>query len=163
MKNLFVVIAAIFLTQVSFGETLTEFIKCASKDKQYNSCGIDKDIDGDISEVRLFDQISSADCDDEFGVKENRLYVDNGCRAIFEIEISLREYGRNTFGEEIVRLTCSSFYRERNECYVGNINRVQMLEQLSRSDCDEDDEWWVKDGKVIVDKGCRATFQVTID
>ena len=54
-------------------------------------------MDGDVN-LKLVDKLSNASCDREYSVKGRRIWVDDGCRAIFEVKVALREYGRSTLG-----------------------------------------------------------------
>ena len=156
------VISAVFcFAQTVTAETITFDMECASKGEAYRSCSIPEDMDGDIVSLKLVDKLSNASCDREYGVKGRRIWVDDGCRAIFEVKVALREYGRSTFGDEIVRLECASYKRKENQCALsGDIKRVELLDRKSSADCDEGDEWWFEDGSIFVDDGCRGLFEV---
>jgi hypothetical protein len=60
--------------------------------------------------------------------------------------------------QETVR--CESADGRYHECRVDR-GRVDMVRQLSKSECVEGESWGWRNGMVWVDKGCRAEFSVT--
>jgi len=55
---------------------------------------------------------------------------------------------------------CESGDNRYHECRV-DIGRVDLMRQLSKTECVQGESWGWRDGVVWVDRGCRAEFAVT--
>lgn len=60
-------------------------LKCESTSYRYKECYVG----GDILDVRLVDQLSNTDCDEDYnwGYDEDYIWVDEGCRAVFSVTL----------------------------------------------------------------------------
>lgn len=57
-------------------------------------------------------------------------------------------------------INCSSSGYRYNTCYVGDIDYVRLVRQVSRSACIEGSTWGYDYDYIWVDQGCRADFEV---
>lgn len=58
-------------------------------------------------------------------------------------------------------VTCESDGGRYRECDIDGIGRVALTRRLSEAACIEGESWGYRDGKVWVNKGCRAEFALT--
>lgn len=103
--------------------------------------------------VRLVRQLSQAACTEDvtWGYDRNGIWVDNGCRGIFEAGDPVAGAGE--------RVTCASdgsFYR----CPADTDQGIRLVRQLSRAPCTPGESWGYDRGHIWVDRGCRAEFRV---
>jgi len=56
---------------------------------------------------------------------------------------------------------CSSIKNRKQTCYADTSGGVQLVEQLSRSSCQNN--WGYRNGEIWVDHGCRARFQLYVN
>jgi len=128
-------------------------ITCESNNGSRKYCGTPPNTD----QVSLSRQISSASCvqGQSWGVDNQGLWVDQGCRA----EFTVGGYAGGTAAGSSV--TCES--NDGNRKYCGMVDarqRVSMQRQISGSSCVQDQTWGVDGQGLWVDKGCRATFTI---
>jgi hypothetical protein len=57
------------------------------------------------------------------------------------------------------RITCESTFNRYNYCRVDTENRVRLVRELSRKDCDQNSTWGYDRRGIWVDRGCRAEFE----
>ena len=57
-------------------------------------------------------------------------------------------------------VTCESHDDKPYSCKVADYKRVELVRQLSETRCIRDRNWWVRDDRIVVSKGCRAEFDV---
>jgi len=166
ITKLFSYATALVISIISLGiqaKTVTEYIECKSKDKKFKSCPIETD--GDIIDVSIDKKISgTTSCRGKYGVAGKRVTVDDGCRAVFAVEVEVREYRPHATDPDLewVTINCSSFENEKNKCFIGEgIQDMYLIEQLSRSSCKQSvDDWGSDYSSVWVDNGCRAKFDI---
>jgi len=155
------------------GHNIKDTVKCSSKNRQRRTCRADTS-----GGVRLKKQHSNASCRGNWGYTRNQIWVDNGCRATFQLFIDGNRnnhgYGNNRnqdFGNnhgygngsnhqpnQAVKLTCSSRGLKRKSCDIPPGSQVEFLRQISRSSCDRN--WGYNRHEIWVDNGCRAEFNV---
>lgn len=132
--------------------THTENVRCESSGR-YRRCPID----GRIVRARLVRQHSSSSCRNEWGFDRDFIWVDNGCRATFEVTV--RDYGGHPPQDNYVQ--CESWGNRRAECDVGfDIDYATVARQLSSSECRRNRTYGWRGSKLWVDLGCRAVFRV---
>ena len=147
------------LTSVAVASEVT----CESIDDRRTECALDG-----RGDVRLVEQLSRSDCREgrDWGAGRDRVWVANGCRAVFEREDRYGNgYGSgygNGYGSGAMRdgqITCESIDDRRRDCALYGRGRIRMVEQLSRSDCREGYSWGSDRDGVWVSNGCRAVFE----
>ena len=130
-------------------------IICESKNNTRSHCRFDTSMG--ISLVR---RISDNDCirDQTWGVDKDGIWVSGGCRA---------EFMRGTDSSSIVMpppapsspvFICESVDGQRNHCALDTSMGVNLLRQISDSDCVLNRTWGVDANGVWVSGGCRAEF-----
>jgi hypothetical protein len=134
-----------------YGDTIT----CESRDRRPRSCYVGDELL--YAEVYIDDQLSNTDCirDQNWGVSDDSIWVDEGCRAVFrwELETSART------------LRCSSRGGDYARCYIGDEyveDSVVLVDNLSDTRCREGDNWGVRGSYIWVDEGCRAEFEYEV-
>lgn len=107
-------------------------------------------------------QISDTDCryGRTWGIDENGIWVDNGCRAEFAIgSANIVSTGMISSAPATApTLLCESVDGQHQHCRADTRFGVTMLRQLSDSKCERDRTWGVDDVGVWVTNGCRAEF-----
>jgi len=147
-------------------------ISCSSRNLKRRVCPADTS-----GGVRLKKQKSRSSCRGNWGFTANHIWVDNGCRATFQLYINGRRNnnaGHNGYGNnngnsgyrnnsnqhhrEAQNITCSSKNRRRKTCEIPHGSKVKLLRQISNSSCVR--QWGYDRHKIWVDNGCRAVFSV---
>jgi hypothetical protein len=72
-----------------------------------------------------------------------------------------RDYGRNANDRGSYEVTCRSQDYAENQCQIDRANRVELLQQISSSACDEGETWRYDAQTIYVREGCGARFLVT--
>ena len=137
-------------------------IRCESNDGHRRICEV-----GPNREIRFARQASESRCDPgkTYGIERERVWVDRGCRADFQVmrgrPDSDRDHGPRPGGATIVR--CDSQDMKYNTCSAsGPIRRARLVRKISDSECREGYSWGVKKGALWVNRGCRAEFEVEL-
>ena len=123
---------------------------CASVEGKYRECQLP--VDG---VARIVKRRSDAPCVEgsSWGQRGDRVWVDNGCRARFEV---MRDAGSGGGGRTI---ECRSENGRYRECPPGR-NYTARLERDYTGRCREDSTWGNRDGVVWVTSGCQARFRL---
>jgi hypothetical protein len=111
--------------------------------------------------VRLRRQLSREACVEgvSWGFDRERIWVDKGCRAEFEVGGAPQATGGSLFGgSKTVKVESKGMQRvyKRTSTKGG----VRLHRQLSREACVEGVSWGFDRDGIWVDQGCRAEFQV---
>lgn len=108
-------------------------------------------------EIRIVQQISDSPCIEgySYGRTSRGVYVDEGCRAVFESYGERSSYG---YGNG-PRITCESIDERRRECSSG-AGEVRLLRQFSNAPCIEGRTWGRSPYGIWVDEGCRGEFEL---
>ncbi|WP_240097562.1 DUF3011 domain-containing protein [Thermomonas flagellata] len=133
------------------GQTVT--LQCESDKGRYTTCG-----QGVVGMPRLVRQLSRQRCTygESFGVRGGQLWVDHGCRGVFEVRTG--QWGGS--GGSDYSVTCSSDRNRYNSCaWNSRYGRPYLIQQLSRAQCREGYSWGY-DGRtqLWVNHGCSARF-----
>jgi Protein of unknown function (DUF3011). len=178
---------AVFAAPALHAETVT----CESRDGRYQSCPVDT-----RGGVTLSRQLSSQGCweNDTWGYDRNRIWVNNGCRAQFDVGGGSSSSGNSNAvaAAVVVGLIGAAILANKNKkdreddrdqhddwggprntfecesvddrftyCNNGRVRgQVEVYRQLSRNPCNYGQSWGTDNGRVWVDKGCRAEFAV---
>ena len=132
-------------------------VTCESVDGRRSECTLDG-----RGEVRLVEQLSRSECREgrDWGSGRDRVWVANGCRAVFEREDRYGSgYGSGNGAIRDGQVVCESIDNRRSDCALYGRGRIRMVEQLSRSDCREGYSWGSDRDGVWVSNGCRAVFE----
>ncbi len=135
--------------RVGYGDT-GSVLTCSSDDMRRHYC------DTGGRRVTLARQRSDAACREGYtwGQDNRGVWVDQGCRADFQIQ-----QARVGYGDTGSVVTCSSDDMKRHYCDTGG-QRVTLVRQRSDAACREGYSWGQDSRGVWVDHGCRADFQV---
>jgi hypothetical protein len=131
-------------------------LRCESIDRRWRACRVDT-----RGDVRLVRQLSDTRCvrGRTWGTDARGIWVDGGCRGEFAI---VRGRGRGHDGGAAgQRFRCESNDHRANECGVPGRGDVRIVRQLSDVRCVEGRNWGQRGGRVWVDDGCRAEFEVS--
>jgi hypothetical protein len=128
-------------------------ITCESNNGSRKYCG-----SANPGQVTMQKQLSQTQCiqGQSWGVDNRGLWVDRGCRAVFNL------YGGNGNGGNwggnngSNQVTCES--KNGGRQYCGNVGNATMNRQLSQSACVQGQSWGVDNRGLWVDRGCRAVF-----
>lgn len=129
-------------------------VRCESTKGRPRECSADT-----RGGVRLVRQLSRTPCveGETWGVREGEIWVKKGCRADF----GLAEIGAVTPGPAYFK--CESTSGGRTRCPVSTRGGVQLVRQLSTSECIEHSTWGYDRNSVWVSQGCRAEFKAGRD
>ena len=135
-------------------------IRCESQHDARKHCAVRNIDTGSVSLQRT---LSETDCQRgrNWGVDQDGIWVDNGCRA--EFAYRYRHGGLGTSSNRPGRLgtvLCESRDDRRKHCEVPNIDpdSVTMQRKLSNANCYRGQNWDADSQGVWVDNGCRAEF-----
>lgn len=123
---------------------------CASKDDRYRECQLP--IDGI---VRLVKRKSDAPCTEgrSWGQRGDRVWVDKGCRATFEV---VRDGGGGGSGQHI---DCRSQNDRYRECTIGKGYEGRLVRDYTGR-CRKDSTWGNRTGVIWVTNGCQGRFEL---
>jgi hypothetical protein len=128
-------------------------LRCGSDNYQLRQCPAPTQ----IRQAQLLSIHSSAACDygRTWGFDRHMIWVDRGCRATFLV---------TPYSQLMVKnVHCASNQYQYNTCYAGGqIERANILSQTSSSPCQYGRTWGYGGNRIWVDRGCKATFQVSI-
>ena len=147
-------------------------VRCESVNFRDHYCPISS-----RSDVRLARQISRAPCrhGSSWGYDRHGIWVSEGCGAEFEVlprdahrsrapripehdaGHGPRERSSRGRGDQVV---CESRDYRYRYCPVRQANDVEMLRQISTSNCRFQRSWGFDRGGIWVDQGCGAVFLV---
>ncbi len=156
----------VLFSQPAFTQT-AQVITCNSDDMGRHYCDV-----GPNTSIRLVRQRSEAQCIQgrTYGFDRNRIWVDRGCRADFEIIVPVAGgYGQGSYGQGgygrgdggvSATISCSSDDMRRHYCEIGPNQGVRVSRQRSEAQCIEGRTYGVRGTQLWVDHGCRADFDV---
>ncbi len=132
--------------------TARSLVTCGSTDPARQSCPTLAE-----AEVVLVRQVGGAPCvrGRTWGYEAGLIWTEGGCRADFEVTPRA-----GPGPAEPLRLLCESVDGRRSECPVPGAGRVVLVRQLSRAPCARGRSWDVHSGRIWVNAGCRAEFEV---
>ena len=104
--------------------------------------------------ARLVRQVSNAPClqGGTWGFERNAIWVDDGCRGVFEAGDPFANIGE--------RVVCASADRGRAECPADTRFGVRLVQRISQAACEEGRSWGTLERAIWVDRGCRGEFEV---
>ncbi len=111
--------------------------------------------------VRLRRQLSRDACVEgvSWGFDRERIWVDKGCRAEFEVGGAPEPSGGGLFGgPKTVKVESKGMQRAYKR--ISTKGGVRLHKQLSREACVEGVSWGFDRDGIWVDQGCRAEFAV---
>jgi hypothetical protein len=146
-------ITAVVDAQVLVNSADGTLITCESQNNVRHTCRVNAR--GRM--VTLNQQLSDNPCvlGRTWGLTRNRssVWVDDGCRAEFLVGGSV--VPTTAFGRGLI---CESRNNGRSECRADTSYGVQLVRQLSKSDCVRGEDWGFDENGIWVDQGCRAEF-----
>ena len=121
---------------------------CASIDDRYRECQLP--VDG---RARLVKRISESRCVEgqSWGQRGDRVWVDRGCRAKFEVT----RYAGGGGGDTV---ECASTDGRYRECEIGRGYFGRLQREHSNNRCRTDVTWGTRNGVIWVTDGCRGRF-----
>jgi hypothetical protein len=127
---------------------------CASKDERYRECQLP--IDG---RARLVKRKSDAPCTEgrSWGQKGDRVWVDRGCRAKFEV---VRGGGGGGGGSGRT-VECRSDGGRYRECEIPRGYGARLVDDYTSGRCRTPGSWGSRDGVLWVNHGCKGRFELT--
>jgi hypothetical protein len=126
---------------------------CASVDHKYRECQLP--VDG---RARLVKKKSDARCIEgrDWGQRRDRVWVDNGCRAKFEVT----RIGGGGGGGQAAQVECRSDNGRYRECQIARGYVGRLVRDDSGGRCRNQGAWGTRDGLVWVNYGCRGRFEL---
>jgi hypothetical protein len=135
----------------------TRTVSCASRDGAFTNC----ERIGSAA-VSLSRQVSDTPCIENvsWGVREGRLWVDQGCRAEFLVggRASSTTPMVTSAGIGGTAVVCESRDGKLTRCPANTYGGVRLARQISDSACIYDRTWGWDTVGVWVNEGCRAEF-----
>lgn len=136
-------------------------IRCESNDGHRRYCDV-----GPNREIRFARQASESRCNpgSTYGIERNRVWVDRGCRADFQVfRGGPGPDARDRRPSDDMIIRCDSQDLHYRTCATpGPIRRARLVRQISESACREGDSWGYKRDSIWVNRGCRAEFEVEL-
>ena len=122
---------------------------CASVDMKYRECQLP--VKG---RAVLVKRLSDARCVEgqSWGQRGDRVWVNNGCRAKFEVTRTGGGGGANV-------VDCNSDGNRYRECSIGPGYFGRLLRDNSNGRCRENSTWGTRNGVIWVTNGCRGRFE----
>jgi len=133
-------------------------LRCESIDGKTRECPVDA-----AGGVRMLRQLSQASCVEgrSWGQMRRSIWVTQGCRAEFLAMSGDGRRGARHFGVASSRtLRCGSEDGRWKHCGADTRAGVELVRQVSRSQCIRGRSWGVDATGVWVNGGCRAEFRV---
>lgn len=131
---------------------------CTSDHYKTKTCRLPRGTNGQIELVK---KISQASCilGQSWGVGERRVWVSDGCRAVFRLSNGGGN-GEPYHHARKKQLSCGSTHGRFHTCHLRDARRrhVRLIRQVSNAPCVRGDTWGVKANKVWVNDGCRGVF-----
>lgn len=129
----------------------SDLVRCESNDGDYRRCRLPGP-----GRVRLVRQLSRAACIEgrSWGADRGRLWVSDGCRGDFSVA-----YGHGSWGDQPREFRCESVREHYVECDADVRRGVELVRQLSRTNCRRGENWGYGRRGVWVDDGCRGLFR----
>ena len=129
-----------------------DIVRCESAKGRPVSCKAD--VRGG---ARLVRQLSRSPCveGETWGVGDGEVWVKMGCRADF----GLGDTEAVAPGPQFVKCE-SNATSSRRHCPAITVGGVQLIRQLSKSQCIQHSTWGYDRNSVWVSQGCRAEFQL---
>lgn len=126
---------------------------CASKDERYRECQLP--IDG---RARLVKRKSDAPCIEgsTWGQKGDRVWVNRGCRAKFEVV-----RGGGGGGGSGRTVECRSDGGRYRECEIPRGYGARLVDDYTSGRCRTPGSWGSRDGVLWVNHGCKGRFELT--
>lgn len=124
---------------------------CASPDHRYRECQLP--VDG---RARLVKRKSDAPCVEgrSWGQRRDRVWVDNGCRAMFEVV-----RGGGGGGGAGQQIDCRSQNDRYQECALRKGYEARIVRDYTGR-CRKDSTWGTRPGVLWVTNGCQGRFQI---
>ncbi len=144
---------AVFVSAAGVG---VEEIRCESGDGRYHQCGAKL-----YGRARLTRQLSDRRCVEgsNWGLQNGSIWVDDGCRGIFEVDASGSSSGNPDTDNTVV---CASQENRYTRCtWDRSRGTPRLLQTLSGNRCTEGVSWGYSARIGLwVSQGCRARFGV---
>lgn len=139
----------------------SEFLLCESRGGYSQYCNTPS-----LAEVTLVEVLNhdARECDGNWGYDNRGIWVNNGCRARFEITTfedafpSRPDYGS---GHTSRKVKCKSRNNRLKICNVRNFERVELIREISKGKYPCEGNWGVnRNGELYVTNNCYAEFRV---
>jgi len=137
------------------GDVRMQF-NCASVDSKYRECQLPV-----RGRAVLVKRISDARCVEgqSWGQRNDRVWVDHGCRAKFEVARSGGSWGGGSGGGSSNLVECNSDNGRYRECSIGSGYFGRMVRDNSGGRCRQNSTWGTRNGVIWVTEGCRGRFE----
>jgi Protein of unknown function (DUF3011) len=124
---------------------------CLSVESKYRECQLP--VNGT---ARLVKQKSDAPCvqGQSWGQRGDRVWVDRGCRAKFEVSVAGGGGGNGQ------RVDCRSEQQRYRECPIQRGYVGKLITDNSGGKCRNSGAWGTRDGLIWVDLGCKGRFEL---
>lgn len=115
--------------------------------------------------VRLIRKLSDADCREgrSWGYNSREVWVDDGCRAEFEVFNRRGEDINDGYEDDRWRYVKAESDGRLAKVYTDTGRAVSIFRRLSSSPCNFGRQWGFETDHIWVDDGCRALFKIRKD
>jgi hypothetical protein len=135
----------------------TTRVTCESKRGDRQQCAVPAG-----SRIRLARQLSTNPCrpNETYGQASSYIWVDEGCRAEFEVTQPGDGAGPGGGAGGVTRITCESPNNAQRSCPFPSGSTVRLASQLSSQPCILNQTYGLSATYVWVTRGCGAVFEV---
>jgi hypothetical protein len=129
---------------------------CASTNSRYRECQLPV-----RGRAVLVKRISDARCVEgqSWGQRNDRVWVDHGCRAKFEVTRSGGGWGGGGGSGGSNFVECNSDGGRYRECSIGPGYFGRLVRDNSGGRCRQNSTWGTRNGVIWVAEGCRGRFE----
>lgn len=134
-------------------------IRCTSTDNGREICRVPKSEKRVLSHIRLKKQLSKSKCKGNFGIVNNTIWLQNGCKGVFKYCFVPGKVHRPAV-KRCENIECTSLVFRQRACNIPEkrlILSVQLKRRTSLSKCKG--RYGFKNNKIWVNGGCRGTFK----
>ncbi len=130
-----------------------QVMTCESNEGRLRECAADT-----RGRVRLVKQLSRSPCIEgrTWGARRDGIWVSEGCRAEFLVGRSRK---RDRQADDVAFVRCESRDGRSQHCPARTGGGVELVRQLSRSECIRGRNWGWDERGIWVSGGCRAEFR----
>ncbi|MCX7554744.1 DUF3011 domain-containing protein [Marinicella sp. S1101] len=130
-------------------------VECRSFGTNIEHCQVPE-----LQSIELVEELGNSyrdSCRGNWGYSSHGIWVRNGCHARFQVvEYESRNDRPNYPNNQGREVVCESNYSQVRTCRADTSGRVEFVQQLSNTSCDQ--RWGYDTNGIWVKDGCRARF-----
>ena len=144
------------VTRPTYQPISAQIFRCESNNRIRKYCSVDTQ-----AGVRFVRKVSNEKCTQgsSWGFDRNGVWVDNNCRADFEI-LPLYKAPPPALAVSSRNMRCAATGNIRRFCETDTRGGVRLIRQLSRAQCTQNVTWGFNDRGIWVSGRCGADFEI---